>query len=129
MSMQRLAKFTGWKWESIAHWVSLGLLESQQIMLRGQPCQVVSPQQLLVFRQTYVPLADLARAMGTRPSALAELLTGVEIVGAKPLPNGLRRGGLVRMSDLGQLAVFGARFTLPQHLMRASEGASACQNR
>jgi hypothetical protein len=111
MSMQQLAKFTGWKWESIAHWVSLGLLESQKIMLRGQPCQVVSPQQLLVFRQTYVPLADLAKAMGTRPSALAELLAGVEIVGAKPLPNGFRRGGLIRMRDLGLLAVYGARLT------------------
>lgn len=100
MSVQQLAKFTGWKWESIAHWVSLGLLESQKIMLRGQYCQVVSPQQLLRFRQTYVPLADLARAMGTRPAVLAELLTGMEIVGAKPLPNGLRRGGLLCMSDL-----------------------------
>ena len=111
MSMQQLAKFTGWKWESIAHWVSLGFLESQQILLRGQPCQVVSPQQLLAFRQTYIPLADLARAMGTRPSALAESLTRVEIVGAKPLPNGLRRGGLIRMADLGRLAVTGARVT------------------
>ncbi len=109
MSIQQLATFTGWKWESIAHWVNLGLLQAQQIQLRGQPCQVVSPQQLLTFRQTFIPLADLARAMGTKPSALSEQLVGVDIVGAKPLPNGLKRGGLVRVADLGRLAVAGAK--------------------
>ncbi|RQS61245.1 hypothetical protein DID96_33435 [Burkholderia sp. Bp8963] len=109
MSIQQLAKSTGWKWESISHWISVGLLQSHEIVLRGQPCRVVSPQQLLVFRQTYVPLADLARAMGTRSSALATTLTGLEIVGARLLPNGTKRGGLVRMADIGRLAVVGAR--------------------
>lgn len=109
MSIQQLAKSTGWKWESIAHWTKVGLLESQEIMLRGQPCRVVSPQQLLAFRQTYVPLADLAKAMGTKSSSLATTLAGVEIVGARLLPNGFKRGGLVRMADIGRLAVVGAR--------------------
>lgn len=109
MSIQQLARTTGWKWESIANWVEIGLLESQQIVLRGQPCRVVSPEQLLAFRQTYVPLADLAKAMGTKSSALATTLTGLEIVGARLLPNGSKRGGLVRMADIGRLAVVGAR--------------------
>ncbi|MFL9950148.1 TniQ family protein [Paraburkholderia agricolaris] len=109
MSVQQLAKSTGWKWESIAHWINVGLLESQEIMLRGQPCRVVSPQHLLAFRQTYVPLADLAKAMGTRSSSLSTTLTGVDIVGALLLPNGSRRGGLVRMADIGRLAVVGSR--------------------
>lgn len=109
MSIQQLAKSTGWKWESIANWVEIGLLESQQIMLRGQPCRVVSPEQLLLFRQTYVPLADLAKAMGTKSSALATTLTGLDIVGAQLLPNGTKRGGLIRMADIGRLAVVGAR--------------------
>lgn len=111
LSIQQLAKFTGWKWESIAHWISLGLLESQQIILRGQQCRVVLPQHLLLFRQTYVPLADLARAMGTKSSSLSRQLTGLEIIGAKVLPNGLKRGGLIRVADLGRLAVLGARAT------------------
>jgi len=113
MSIQQLAKSTGWKWESVSHWIRVGLLQSHEIMLRGQPCRVVSPQQLLVFRQTYVPLADLAKAMGTKSSSLATTLIGVEIVGALLLPNGYKRGGLVRMADIGRLAVVGARIRRP----------------
>ncbi|MFT4063329.1 TniQ family protein [Paraburkholderia sp.] len=109
MSLQQLAKSTGWKWESVSHWISAGLLQSHEIMLRGQPCRVISPQQLLVFRQTYVPLADLAKAMGTKSSSLAVTLAGVDIVGALLLPNGYKRGGLVRIADIGRLAVIGAR--------------------
>jgi len=82
MSIQQLAKATGWKWESIQNWVDGGLLASERIHRRGQPCRVVLPQQLLEFRQAYVPLADLARAMGTKLSALSRLLPGVEQVGA-----------------------------------------------
>lgn len=109
LSIQQLAKFTSWKWESIAHWISLGLLGSQEIVLRGQQCRVVLPEHLLLFRQTYVPLADLARAMGTKPSSLLSQLTGLQVTGAKTLPNGLRRGALIRVADLGRLAIVGAR--------------------
>lgn len=109
MSIQQLSKFTGWKWESISHWIDQGLLDSQSIVLRGQPCRVVLPHQLLAFRQTYVPLADLARGMGTKSSALSRSLSGIELVGAQQLPGGNARGGLVRISDLGRLAVLGAR--------------------
>lgn len=105
MSVQQLAMATGWKWETISHWIGLGLLETEKIELRGQPCRVITPAQLLAFRQTYVPLADLARAMGTRSSFLAETLTGLELVGFQVSPAGVRRGGLVRLADLGRLAV------------------------
>lgn len=70
---------------------------------------MVLPHQLLAFRQTYVPLADLVRSFGTRSSALTKLLPGVELVGARPLPDGIGRGGLVRIADLCRLAVIGAR--------------------
>ncbi len=109
MSIQQLAKATGWKWESISHWVEEGLLKSESVQRRGQPCRVVLPHQLLEFRQAYVPLADLARAMGTKSSALSRLLPRVELVGAKQLPDGAMRGGLIRIGDLGRLAILGAR--------------------
>lgn len=109
MSIQQLAKSTGWKWESIAFWIDEGLLQSESILLRGRPCRVVLPPQLLAFRQTYVPLADLARGMGTKSSALIRLLSGIDLVGARQLPGGAMRGGLIRMADLGRLAVLGAR--------------------
>jgi hypothetical protein len=109
MSIQQLAKATGWKWESISHWVDEGLLESESIQRRGQPCRVVLPHQLLAFRQSYIPLADLARAMDKKASALSRSLPGIKLVGAKQLPDGAMRGGLIRIADLGRLAVLGAR--------------------
>lgn len=109
MSLQQLAKAANWKWESISHWVTEGLLGSELIQRRGQPCRIVMPHQLLTFRQSYIPLADLARAMGTKASALSRLLHRVKLVGAKQLPDGAMRGGLIRIDDLGRLALLGAR--------------------
>ncbi|WP_413458477.1 hypothetical protein [Herbaspirillum huttiense] len=109
MSIQELAKVTGWKWESISHWMDEGLLASESIQRRGQHCRVVLPHQLLAFRQSYIPLADLARGMGTKSSALLRLLSGIELVGAQQLPSGAVRGVLIRVAELGRLAVLGAR--------------------
>lgn len=109
MSIHQLSKATGWKWESIAHWMDEGLLACESIQLRGQPCRVVLPHQLLAFRQNYIPLADLARAMGTKASAMSHALPGVELVGAKRLPDGAVRGGLLRIADIARLAVIGAK--------------------
>lgn len=95
MSIQQLAIATGLKWESIANWVDKGLLESETIQRRGQSCRVVLPHQLLMFRQSYIPLADLARAMGTKASALSRSLPGIELVGAKQLQDGVMRGALI----------------------------------
>jgi hypothetical protein len=109
MSIQQLAKATGWKWESIAYWIDEGLLASETIQRRGQPCRVVSAYQLLTFRQSYIPLADLARAMDKKASALSRSLAGIKLLGAKKLPDGAMRGGLIRIADLGRLAMLGAR--------------------
>lgn len=109
MSIQQLAKATGWKWESISYWVDQGLLASESILRRGQPCRVVLPHHLLAFRVSYIPLADLARAMDKKASSLSRSLPGVELVGAKQTPDGAMRGALIRIADLGRLAVLGAR--------------------
>lgn len=52
----------------------------------------------LSFRLNYVPLADLSRATSTESSALFRLLHGIKLVGAKPLPDGTVRGGLIRIA-------------------------------
>lgn len=104
LAINQLSKKTGWKWESINHWIELGLLGSESIMLRGQPCRVVTPEHLLRFSQQYIPLAELAKNIGSKSSALMEQLD-IEVVGAKQLPNGLQRGALVRLSDLTRLAL------------------------
>lgn len=105
LSIEALAKLTGWKWESINHWIQLGLMQSNSIVLRGQSCRVVMPDQLLAFCRAYVPLSDVARALGTKSSALSERLGGVEVVGSLILPSGHRRGGLIRVGDLARAAL------------------------
>jgi hypothetical protein len=105
LAVNQLSKLTGWKWESINHWIELGLLESTSIVLRGQACKVVSPEQLLKFTRTYIPLSDLASGIDSRPSFLIESLDGLEVLGGKPLPNGSQRGALVRLADLTRLAL------------------------
>lgn len=109
MSIQQLAQATSWKWESISHWVDQGLLGSESTLRRGQVCRVVLPQHLLAFRQRYIPLAELAKAMGTKASALSQSLPGIESVGAKCLADGATRGALIRIADLGRLAILGAK--------------------
>jgi hypothetical protein len=105
LSIQALSKLTGWKWETISHWIECGLLKSTAVTLRGQPSRVVMPSHLLEFSTRYAPLADVASQLGSKSSALAEKLRGIEIVGAMPLPNGQRRGGLLRIADLAEMAV------------------------
>lgn len=105
LSIQALAKLTQWKWEVISHWIENGLLKSTAVTLRGQPSRVVMPAHLLEFCSRYVPLAEVARQLGSKSSAIVEKLHGVEVLGAKPLTDGQRRGGLVRIADLASLAV------------------------
>lgn len=109
LTVNQLSKQTGWKWESISHWIDSGLLRATETKQRGQPCRMVTPEDLLKFRAQYIPLADLARSMDTKASYLAEQLTGIELVGAQILTDGARRGGLVSIADLGRLAIQGSR--------------------
>lgn len=110
MSLKHLSGVTGWKQENIRHWINEGLMQTVEVKLPGQQRDVILPEQLLAFRQAYVPLADLAKSMNTKASALARNLgDAVDVIGALTLPNGLRRGGLLRVADLGRLAVAQAK--------------------
>lgn len=108
LTIEQLSRMTGWKYESVSHWIKEGILESDSIMLRGQPCRVVMPAQLLRFTREFVPIADLARSIGSRSSSIARKLAGLPVFGAKALPSGVRRGGLVRLRDLTKLALASA---------------------
>lgn len=105
LSVNQLAKLTGWKHESIDHWIESGLLESFSIMLRGQPCRVVMPAQLLAFNRTYMPVADLAKLVGTRSSYLTSRLEHIGVIAGKKVSDGTQRGMLVRLSDVAALAM------------------------
>jgi len=100
LSITQLSSLTGWKHESISHWIKTGLLQAETVTLRGQPCRVVMPAQLLEFNRTFMPAADLARQLGWQASSLSLKLPTLTIHGAQVLPNGARRGGLVALADL-----------------------------
>lgn len=121
MTLTKLEKLSGWKYESISHWIQQELLEAEQIQLRGQPCSVVLPEQLLRFRQTYMPLADLAKSLGTRSSSLIDKISAKDLVGAKELPNGAQRGALIRISDLSKWALLGLQISRTGDLFRPQD--------
>jgi len=104
LTVQALSEATGFKHESISTWIGQGLLKSFPVLLRGQPCRVVTPTQFSEFRREFIPLSDLAKELGTKSSAVARQLDGIEIVGSRVLPGGERRGGLVRVADLARAA-------------------------
>jgi hypothetical protein len=105
LSLRQVSDLTGWKNESVCHWIAEGFLQAETIILRGQSCNVVTPVQMLAFCRMYMPLTDVAKLIDSRPSAVARRLEGIEVVGAKPLPDGARRGGLVRLADLAAHAL------------------------
>ena len=105
MTIQQLSDMTGWKYESISEWINTGLLMAESIQLRGQPCRVVMPTQLVQFGRQFIPVADLAHSIGITSSALVKRLKDVMLVGGKRLPNGVQRGALVRICDLARLAL------------------------
>ncbi|MCX5565669.1 TniQ family protein [Alcaligenes phenolicus] len=110
MSLVHLSKLTGWKQENIRHWIDEGLLRTELVNLPGGMRDVILPAHLLEFRNTYVPLSDMARLLNTKASALARYLDGVvEMVGALSLSNGVRRGWLLPVAELGKLALTQAR--------------------
>jgi hypothetical protein len=116
LTMQALSEATGYKHESLSAWMGLGFLKAHHIVLRGQSCHVVTPTQFADFRCEFVPLSDLAKAYGTKSSALVQQLGDIEIVGSQTLPGGQRRGGLVRTADLVRAVV--------QYVKRTSDKAN-----
>lgn len=101
-TLTQLEKATGWKYEALSHWIEAGLLETTSVKLHGRTARVVPLASLMAFRRAWIPVADAAHELHTKPSALTQKLMayGIEIHGQKILPDGARRGGLVRTRDI-----------------------------
>lgn len=103
LTLEELERTTGWKYESIAHWIRQGFMGCEKTVRRGQATRVVTPTHLLAFTRQYMPVADLAKLLGTSASAATKLLVSIEIVGAQRLANDVSRGGLVRLAEIASL--------------------------
>ena len=105
-SVEEVAQITGWKAQCVAHWCELGLLGCE---MRGHfwgRARIIRPEHLAAFQITYIPLASLAKELGTTPRALMSALSdaNVEVLGACT-EGAASRGHLVRVSDLCRLGL------------------------
>jgi hypothetical protein len=105
LSVSQLSKLTGWKHESIDHWIEQGLLASHAITLRGQPCRVVMPAQLLEFNRNYMPVSDLAKLVGVKAWSITKRVTTIGVIAGKAVGRGKPRGALVKLADVAAMAV------------------------
>jgi len=105
MTLTQLEKATGWKYEALSHWAQIGLLKTIDVLLQGRSARLVTNAALADFRRVWIPVSDLAQAMGTKSSALTAKITqrGIPIHGQLALPSGAKRGGLLQLADLGAL--------------------------
>lgn len=105
MTLTQLEKVTGWKYEALSHWAQSGLLKTIDVLLQGRSARLVTNTALADFRRTWIPVSDLAQAMGTKSSALTAKIAqrGIPIHGQLTLPSGAKRGGLLQLADLGAL--------------------------
>lgn len=105
MTLTQLEKTTGWKYEALSYWAQSGLLITIDVLLHGRSTRLVTNAALADFRRTWVPISDLAQALGTKSSALTAKIAqrGITIYGQLTLPSGAKRGGLLRLADLAAL--------------------------
>jgi hypothetical protein len=106
-SVEEVAEITGWKAQCIAHWCDIGLLECEtRKHFRGR-ARIIRPEHLVAFQMTYVPLAFLAKELGTTSRGLMSALQDKNIVVYGAFTEGATtRGHLVRMADFVLVGLF-----------------------
>lgn len=109
LTLTQLERATGWKYESLSRWTELGLLESELVPLQGRSARIVTAGAFAKFRREWVPVSEVAHSIRSKASAVTKRLEekGVDITGQTDSTKGPRRGGLVRLKDLVDLAGLG----------------------
>ncbi|MGB3837026.1 hypothetical protein [Castellaniella sp.] len=102
MTAEHLARITGWKSESIRHWVKSGFLAGEPAESRGRVVYRVGMRAVHDFMGRYKVVSELARQLETSPKALSDKLhkLGVPIIGAQAVSPGVTRGGLVELRQI-----------------------------
>lgn len=102
MTAEHLARITGWKSESIRHWVKSGLLAADPAETRGRVIYWIGMRAVHDFMGRYKVVSELARQLETSPKSLTEKLhkMGIPILGAQAVSPGVTRGGLVELRQI-----------------------------
>jgi|GEM_PF-4161443 len=85
MTAEHLARITGWKSESIRHWVKTGLLSADPTETRGRVVYWIGMRAVHDFMGRYKVVSELAHQLETSPKSLTEKLhkMGIPILGAQ----------------------------------------------
>lgn len=102
MTAEQLARMTGWKSESIRHWIECGLLGGEEGQWGGRLAYWVSMRAVHEFMKHYKVVSELAGQLGTSPKALSDKLRklGVPIIGTLQVTPGVSRGGVIALRDI-----------------------------
>lgn len=84
MTVQQIAKMTGWKEQCIAAWCDQGLLALETYEHAGRSGRMIRSESLALFQTSYLPLNELAKQLGTSSRYLLRRFSelGVETVGS-----------------------------------------------
>src|SRR5690606_10304894 len=74
MTAEQLARITGWKSETIRHWVKSGHLAGEPKETRGRVVYWIGMQAVHEFMRRYKVVSELARQLETSPKALSDKL-------------------------------------------------------
>lgn len=105
LTLLQLQQITGWKYDSVSHWIDAGFIKSNAVKLRGQQARTVPMSAVVAFASRYMPLSTLAKQLKSKPASLLPVLQrlGVEPVGWHTTTEGTRRGMLVPLDDVFQI--------------------------
>ncbi|WP_167620072.1 TniQ family protein [Paracoccus ravus] len=104
LTVQELARQTGWKEQCISGWCQQGLIEHETTEHAGGLKRVINTAALARFQMAYVPVSVLAQQADTSSRSMLKKLAGKEIQTTGATQDGTAwRGHLVAMPDLAKL--------------------------
>jgi len=101
MTVQQVSKMTGWKEQCIAAWCDQGLLAHEAYQHAGRTGRMISAESLALFQNTYVPLNELAKQLGTSSRYLLRRFSELDVKTTGAFRDGKAwRGHLVAQSTI-----------------------------
>jgi len=91
--------------EVIRGWVKQGIIRSVESKIRGQKVNLIPVSALAEFQQTYIVLSTLADKLGTSSRMILKAIEsqGLRTVGSFEVSEGVSRGYLIEVTQLGKL--------------------------
>lgn len=91
--------------EVIRGWVKQGIIRSVESKIRGQKINFIPVSALAEFQQTYIVLSTLADKLGTSSRMILRAIEsqGLKTVGSFEVGEGVSRGYLIEVTQLGKL--------------------------